>query len=493
MNPVTAILVTWRTLRVRPRRTLILLLGYGLGVAVMIALLAVGDALLFQARDRDVVSGGDLVLLPAGIDPEALKISAVTGMFLAIPNARFLVRQVLLGPRYAEAIEAVSPEMTDKLIYVRTPRGLQPARASAALPSAADRSRSALAVPDPAWRDTVDDQAWLAPSSAAVLESIDRFHQPPPGPEGRSWTEWWYFNFTTTSGAYGYISFIADRAAKVDVGVVLRRPDGRLIRWHETYEATVLPFAGTTYQAGPHRIELKDAIYHIHLARRNFSAELQIRPMPYLYFPPVEWTSGAFRSGYVAPALRAAVTGVVRVGAETIPIEGIAYHDHNWGTWQAVTWEWGSASVQGFALLVGLVRHPALQSQEMRVTLYAADSGRAGLLSMLRAGPPTLSDWRVGPKRPGSPKLVGNPRLERAQSETRLRVPGRLRYRAANDAGDHLDVEVTVDDVVATPAGPVAFLQIWGRYKVEGRIGGRAVSFVTRGFAETFMRVPSPR
>ncbi len=40
MNPVTAILVTWRTLRVRPRRTLILLLGYGLGVAVMIALLA---------------------------------------------------------------------------------------------------------------------------------------------------------------------------------------------------------------------------------------------------------------------------------------------------------------------------------------------------------------------------------------------------------------------------------------------------------------------
>ncbi|MDR5709567.1 MAG: hypothetical protein QN140_07060, partial [Armatimonadota bacterium] len=88
MNPATAFLIASRTLWSRPRRTAVLLLGYGLGVGVMVALLAVGDALLLQAREEDVVAGGDLVLLPEGVDPEVLKMGGVTGMYLEIPNAR---------------------------------------------------------------------------------------------------------------------------------------------------------------------------------------------------------------------------------------------------------------------------------------------------------------------------------------------------------------------------------------------------------------------
>jgi energy-coupling factor transporter ATP-binding protein EcfA2 len=53
-------------LRNRPGRALFLLGGYALGVAVMVVLLAVGEAMLEQARDRALVGGGDVVVVPAG-------------------------------------------------------------------------------------------------------------------------------------------------------------------------------------------------------------------------------------------------------------------------------------------------------------------------------------------------------------------------------------------------------------------------------------------
>ena len=57
-----------RTLGDRPRRTAMLMLGLGIAVGVMITLLSIGQAVLLQARDKDLVGGGDLVVLPAGID-----------------------------------------------------------------------------------------------------------------------------------------------------------------------------------------------------------------------------------------------------------------------------------------------------------------------------------------------------------------------------------------------------------------------------------------
>ncbi len=481
MRASTAALLARRTFQTRPRRTAILLLGFGVGVAVMIALLAVGDALLVQAQDPDVVSGGDVVLLPAGIDPDVLKAGAVTGMFLSIPGARHLVRQVVMGPRFAQTVEAASPEITGKLVYLRTSAGIFPARASAAIPSAARRSGSALAIADTAWQDTPEDQAWLAPSAAAVLEEIDRFHAPVPGPEGRTWAEWWYFNFAEPGGTSGYVSFIADRAQNVLVSVALRQPNRPAVRWQDTHTGATVPLSGTTYRAGPHVIELRGGVYHLRLLRPGFSADLRFRPVPHLYFPPVEWRAGMFRSGYVVPALRASVVGWVRVGAETIRVDGTGYHDHNWGVWQSVTWEWGTASVPQYALLAGLVRHPSLAAQEMLVALFARESGRSGLLALLRGPPPTLSAWRPGPPISAGPRRIS------------VQVPGRLSYAASNDAGDRLTVEITAADVVATPIEKHVFLQIRGGYKVEGHVGGRGVALTTRGFAETFIPLPSHR
>ncbi|MDR7415938.1 MAG: hypothetical protein QN193_09690 [Armatimonadota bacterium] len=457
MNPATAFLLTFRTLLSRPRRTAVLLLGYGLGVGVMVALLAVGDALLLQARDRDVVAGGDVVLLPEGVDPEVLKVGGVTGMYLEIPNARYLVRQILLGPRYAPVIAAVSPEVTDRVVYVRVRGKVYAVRANGILPSAAHRTRSALAVPG--WEDTAEDRAWLSPDSAALLAEMDRFH----APSGPAWAEWWYFNFAAGDGTYGYLSFIADARGEAAVGATVRLGDGGLVRWTDRYRARALPFGGSSgplrFEAGPHRAELRGGSYRVRVRRVGFAADLEITPVPGLYFPPVEWRSGSFRSGYTVPALRAEIKGEMRIGARVLPVRGTAYHDHNWGNWTGVRWEWGSASTANHALLYGLVRHPSLRNRETLVALYATRP-RSGLLSVLRGTVPVREDGRS--------------------------APTRLRFRAANDARDTLTAELEVLDAIPTSTGRTTFWQLRTRYRIRGVVADRPVAVDALGFAETF-------
>ena len=53
-----------RNLTLRPWRSALLLGGFGLGVGVMIVLLAIGEAMLTQARDERLVGGGDVTVLP---------------------------------------------------------------------------------------------------------------------------------------------------------------------------------------------------------------------------------------------------------------------------------------------------------------------------------------------------------------------------------------------------------------------------------------------
>ena len=58
--------LAFRHLLVRPLRSLFLLLGFALGVGVMIVLLSVGEAMLDQSRDVSLVGGGEVTVLPQG-------------------------------------------------------------------------------------------------------------------------------------------------------------------------------------------------------------------------------------------------------------------------------------------------------------------------------------------------------------------------------------------------------------------------------------------
>ena len=120
-----------RNLGFRKLRTLFLLAGYGLGVAVMIVLLSVGDAMIAQASDEKLVGGGDVTVLPEGLDVEVMKTGGVGGMFFSIANARFLHQQLLAAPRNAALVRAVAPQIESKLLYVTLANARElPVRAS---------------------------------------------------------------------------------------------------------------------------------------------------------------------------------------------------------------------------------------------------------------------------------------------------------------------------------------------------------------------------
>ena len=130
-------LLARRSLGVRPGRTLLFLSGFALAVGVMIALLSVGEAIVGQARDKDLVGGGDLVLVPEGSDVDVLKLGGVTAMFATSPNARFVSRQLLRGPRFADAIAEASPAWAGRPVFLRARPGApgsRPPRPTAARP-----------------------------------------------------------------------------------------------------------------------------------------------------------------------------------------------------------------------------------------------------------------------------------------------------------------------------------------------------------------------
>ena len=89
-----------RNITYRPWRSVLLLFGYGVGVAVMIVLLSIGEAMLSQARNEKLVGGGSITVLPEGLDVEVMKTGGIGGLFFSIDHASFLYRQLFASPRY---------------------------------------------------------------------------------------------------------------------------------------------------------------------------------------------------------------------------------------------------------------------------------------------------------------------------------------------------------------------------------------------------------
>ena len=116
---------------------MLLFFGYGVGVAVMIVLLSIGEAMLTQARNEKLVGGGSITVLPEGVDIEVMKTGGIGGLFFSIDHASFLYRQLLASPRFRKDIAAVAPQIEGRVLYVRTGDGTEyTAHALGEIPSA---------------------------------------------------------------------------------------------------------------------------------------------------------------------------------------------------------------------------------------------------------------------------------------------------------------------------------------------------------------------
>ena len=491
--------LAFRNLRYRPWRSALLLVGYGLGVGVMIVLLAIGEALLIQARDEKLVGGGTVTVLPEGLDVEVMKTGGVGGMFFSIDRARFVYRQLLAAPRQASVIEAAAPQIEGKLLYLRSGGAEYAVRARGEIPS---RTAAVGAAPDVlagAWDDDAGDRQWVAPTDAELYAEMDRFHLPPDDLEHpESWGEWHYFNVLSERGdRWYYLSFIiggdvpdGEWGGQVLLAVRQAGADTRRFSMRVPGERVRFSTAGPDLDIGEATVRLtSDAVYEV---RAQLPAEgggppvrisLDVTPAPRAYFPGSELVSGQFTSGYAVPALRGSASGSICTGDRCERFENAqGYHDHNWGVWQGVTWEWGAARAGDFALLYGRVNVPDTVSARPPLFLYVVDS--LGFRALMRPDTIRYEDART--------VVIGG---------TEVRVPARAVMTDVR-GGDTLIVEVEVEDATGTDTrtplierGESAaarlldrpyFIQMKGRARIRGRLGGAPVNGEGAGFFETY-------
>ena len=128
-------------------------------------------------------------------------------------------------------------------------------------------------------------------------------------------------------------------------------------------------------------------------------------------------------SGYVVPVMSGALDGTIRVGDETLPLSGgTGYHDHNWGFWEGVSWQWGQVQHEGLSILYGRVFPPADAADASRVPGFMMVLGPDGPLGQATR---VTIDETIEP----TPRPAGPDHRPRQQSVTRPSAGDRRRER----------------------------------------------------------------
>ncbi len=497
-------LLAWRNVTWRPWRTVLLCAGFGVGVGVMIVLLAVGEAMVSQASQERLVGGGDVTVLPEGIDIEVLTTGGLGGLFFSVPNARFVYRQVLSAPRARGIIDVVAPQLEGKLLYLTLPDGREQAvRASGEIPTASRALGAMPAISAGVWEDDAGDRRWTDPTPAELRHDIDHFHLPPPGMASRdSWGEWHYFNVLWPDASrWAFVSFVVggdvtDTTWGGQVLVTLHergRPPRRF--------STIVPRQRVRFSTrdadvriGASSVSVQDdGRYAVNATVTEegtgtpLTVNLIVAPAPRIDFPGATLVSGDFASGYAVPGLRASASGAVCVARDCAEVrDAQAYHDHNWGRWRGVTWEWGATRAGDYTILYGRVAPEETADNTGSAPLFVYVTDSTGFLALFR------------------PKLI---RYDDARTimttDGPLAVPARAELFDVRGA-DTLRLQLTIDDALATDTRRAAvergdgedgvrrallhpwFVQMAGEATVSGRVRGVPLAGRGRGFFETY-------
>jgi len=447
-----------RSLTTRPMRSAVLAAGFGLGIGVMVELLGVGEVILEQSRAPALRGGGDVV------------VSSDAGL---LTGARFLLADVLGSTRYRDRVRAAAPARRATL-YLVQPDGAIPVAVHGGVPSLEHTVGDPEVASQPAWTDAPGDAAWVHPSREDILRALDRFHpippsaQPPASSLRSSWAEWLYFNGRSADLRF-YVSFIAgglnaDGTRTIGVRLQLDR-HGRSTSYVTTGDVTndALLAGAPDMAIGANTVRLEGSSYHIALDLPHVTGELVLDAAPGRSLPPaVIQGADNWISGYVVPVLAGTFHGHLTVDGTTIPIEHVAgYHDHNWGFWEGVRWQWGQVSNGDLSIVYGRVFPPASVADPDRIP---------GFLGIL------------GPEGP----LAFSTNVAIDEQDDRG-APRRVTVRAR---GNQLDIALQF--VVSELERTTTFLQLGGTYDVKGRARGREIAFTARGSAETFRPPTAP-
>jgi hypothetical protein len=494
-------LMAVRNLTLNPWRTLFLLFGFSVGVATMIVLLSVGEALLDQAKDEKLVGGGSITVLPEGVDVEVMKTGGLGGMFFSIDHARFIYRQLLASPRLNNDVSAVAPQIEGKLLYLHAPNGREiPVRAGGDIPSLTRAVGAAPNVSAGDWADDSLDRRWRAPSAAELRHEIDHFHLPPAQAAGdKSWAEWHYFNIISPDAKrWAFVSFIVAGEVGRSTGkwggqvlVTLHEQGKPSRRFTASAPSSDVRFStdDANLRIGESRVDVRaNGHYAVHaLAREDVSGtpltlDLDVAPSPGAYFPGASITTGIV-SGYVVPALRADASGRLCVSGACNSYDAVqAYHDHNWGVWHGVSWEWGAARAGDYTLLYGRVDQPDSVGVAQPLFVYLVD--KSGFLGVFRPREITYVDGRVTRVNGAMVRTPSTAELVDIRGADTLRLTLAIEDASATDTrgsaverGEGLDARE-----LARPY----FVQMKGTATIAGRIRGTPLAGKGAGFFETY-------
>jgi hypothetical protein len=334
---------------------------------------------------------------------------------------------------------------------------------------------------------------------AELRHDVDRFHRPSEGlANADSWGEWHYFNVLSPDAKrWAFITFLVGGDVRGD-----RWGGQLLVTLHERGKAPRRFVTNVTrdrvrfsrrdadVRIGDGQVRvLPDGRYAVKSVGREagtgttLTLDLVVNPAPRVEFPGATLISGDFTSGYAVPALRATATGTICVASRCDTYENAqAYHDHNWGGWRGVTWEWGATRAGDYTLLYGRVTPEDTSGGTSPLFVYVTDE--RGFVALFRPKAMRYDDARM---------------VQTAEGP--LAVPATAELFDVRGA-DTLRVLLTVDDAVATDTrmglaergeGDYArglarpwFIQMAGEARLSGRIRGKVLDGRGRGFFETY-------
>lgn len=464
-----------RSLTAHPVRSAVLAAGFGAGVAVMAILLGVAQVVLRQAQSPALVGGGDVIIR---LHPETL--------------AQLVLAGTLQADALRDRILVAAPFDTTDLFLVR------PAEASSAVTGDSDSPdprtvrvaarggipslERALGDPETAgvagWVDSAADREWIAADRDRFLRHIDRFRPIPDAPRwAHSWAEWLYFNGRHGDARFYLTFFVGPRteSGRRGAGVRLQLDrGGRMQSFTDSAELTDADVArAPELTIGQNAIRLDGMAYRIQLdlrdeAGQRAAGEITLLASPGNLVPPVE-VAGAqgWRTGYVVPVLSGPLGGTLIVDGETIALDGgTGYHDHNWGFWEDVTWQWGQVQHDDLSLIYGRVFPPPEAADPERMPGFLGAVGPDGPIGF-------ATDVRITE----TGDTAGRP----------LAI-----IIEARGTGLDLSLRFDVRDLVRTrmDGGPLgtglSLLQMRGTYTAAGRVGDREIAFSAEGAAETW-------
>ena len=395
-------------------------------------------------------------------------------------------RAPLGGWRAGGRVAAAAPWIDGELLYIEADSGLVPISAAATIPDLAESLDVAPTLVAGTWQDLETDRRWRAPTDAELYRSLDALHLPGGTAAADStWAEWHYFNVLLPDSGWLYLTYMI--AGQVPDG----RWGGRMLATRvrpgsaeRVYDIRVpseqVSFAEgqPNLVIGPSSVKIEDDGTYTLAARipseaggAPLTVDLTVSADTRRYLPPVEIGGEGIVSGYTVPLLDAHASGRLCEGSRCQAIEGArTYHDHNWGTWGGVTWDWGQAQAGDYSVLYGGVSDGDRErgAAGPRI-LYLTDSqGFAGIFSIRR-----LTTWWPD----------GNGRAA-PDSISILATSGR----------DSVELHVEVGHTRSTPVpvwvdNPAAlFFQMRGSAVLSGRLHGGAIREEGDGFFETWTR-----